>query len=159
MEAHPYRQAFEARDLDRLLPLLADDVIFHTPILSELAFEGPDAVAPFLTFVLDAFEDVEFTHDLGDEDSQVLIYDARVLDKAVKATWLLELDAEGKIREIWVMIRPLTGLTAIVEAAGRRLAERRGTALSELSKPLADLAAEADRAAAGLLADLNRSAT
>jgi ketosteroid isomerase-like protein len=31
METHPYQQAFADRDLDRLVALLADDVVFHSP--------------------------------------------------------------------------------------------------------------------------------
>src|SRR2546423_6445938 len=152
MEPHPYRQAFAARDLDRLASLLADDVSFHSGVTSELGFEGRDSVAAFLRFILDVFEDNEFTHDLGDERSHVLVADARVLGKPIKITWLLEFDAEGKIREIWAMVRPLTGLVAVVEAGGLRF-----EALSEHSQQLADLAAATDRAAARLVEDVNRA--
>jgi hypothetical protein len=40
VEPHPYGQAFAARDLDRLVSLLADDVSFHSGVTSELGFEG-----------------------------------------------------------------------------------------------------------------------
>jgi hypothetical protein len=157
VEPHPYRQAFEARDLDQLVSVLADDVSFHSPVVSELGFEGRDSVAAFLPFVLDVFEDNQFTHDLGNERSHVLVANARVLGKPIKTTWLLEFDAEGKIREIWVMVRPLTALIAIAEAGGRRFFRVPGVRV--LSKPLAGLAAVTDRVAARLVENVNRATT
>ena len=56
MEPHPYRQAFEAQDVDRLLSLLADDVIYHSPIVTEPGFEGRDAAAAILAIALDPAE-------------------------------------------------------------------------------------------------------
>jgi hypothetical protein len=161
MDPHPYRQAYEARDLDRLVSLLSDDVSFHSAIVTEQAFEGRDSVAAFIAIVLDFFEDNQFTHEFGDKRSHVLVANARVLDKPVKTTTLLEFDAEGKIREIWVMARPLTGVVAIAEAIGSQLATRRGPgggpALRALLKPLVGLAAVANWTGSRLIAALNRS--
>lgn len=160
MEPHPYRQALAARDLDRLVSLFADDAIFHSPIFSEPGLEGRDSVAALLeTVALEVFKDNQYTHDLGDERSHVLVADTRVNGKPIKTTTLLEFDAQGKIREVWIMARPLTGLIALAEAVGR-LAASAGAALSE---PVAGLAAVADRAetfdgaAARVARDLNRS--
>jgi ketosteroid isomerase-like protein len=161
MEPHPYRQAFEARDLDGLVALLADDVVFHSPVIADPGFEGRDSVAALLAIVLDVVTDVEYTYELGDERAHVLVSDARVLGKPFKSTTLLELDADGKIREIWVMARPLTGVVAIAEAIGPQLAKRegpaRGPAVRALSKPLAGLAAATNRTGSRLIAALNRS--
>jgi hypothetical protein len=56
------------------------------------------------------------------------------------------------------MARPLTGLIALTRAVGRA-AERAGggSAVRELSEPLAGLAADLERAAARVVGDLNRS--
>lgn len=161
MGAHPYRQAFEARDLDRLTELLADDVVFHSPVISDPGFEGRDSVTAVLAIALDAVKDVEYTHDLGDDGAHVLVSNARVLGTPTKVTTLLEFDADGKIREIWVMARPLRAVVAIGEAVGTQLAERqsprRGSAVRVLSKPLAGLAAVGDAAGGRLIGALNRS--
>ena len=158
MEPHPYRQAFEAQDLDRLLSLLADEVIYHSPLIAEPGFEGRDSVAAIMAVALDLFKETEWTHDLGDEHSHVLVGNARVLDKPVKTTWLLESDAEGKIRDFWLMVRPLPGVIAIALAVGQA-AERaeQGPELRERSEPLVGLAAELEPAAARVVEDLNRS--
>lgn len=76
------------------------------------------SVAAILTIALDVFKEIQFTRDLGDERSHVFVGDARVLGKPVKTTWLLEFDAEGKIRDIWLMARPLTGFIALTRAGG-----------------------------------------
>lgn len=161
MEPHPYRQAFADRDLDALVALLADDVVFHSPVISDPGFEGRDSVAGLLAIVLDAITDVEFTHEFGDERAHVLVANGRVLGKPIKATTLLEFNADGRIREIWEMVRPLTGVVAIAEAIGSQLAERqkpgRGRAVRALSKPLAGLAAVTDGRGSRLIAALNRS--
>jgi hypothetical protein len=160
MEAHPFRQAFAARDRERLMSLLADDVSFHSPVISEPGFEGRDAAARGLAIALDVFKDAQYTHDLADDRSHLLVADARELGKPVKITWLLESDAAGKIREIWVMARPLPGLIAIVEAVRRHVANRAlRSAMQALSKPLAAFAAVTDRAAARMVDELNRSTT
>ena len=160
MEAHPFRQAFAARDRERLVSLLADDVSFHSPVISEPGFEGRDSAARALAIALDVFKDAQYTHDVGDDRSHLLVADARVLGKPIKTTWLLEFDADGKIREIWVMARPLPGVIAIVEAVRRHIRGRgRRSAMQALSKPLAALAAVTDRAAARMVRDLNRSTT
>lgn len=158
MGSHPFRQAFEAHDLDRLLSLLADDVIYHSPIVAEPGFEGRDSAAAILAIALDLFHETAYTHELGDEHSHVLVGDAQVLGKPVKTTWLLELDADGRIRELWLMVRPLAGLVAVTLAVGQaaELAEQ-GPALRELSEPLVDLAADLERAAAGMVGEINRA--
>ena len=158
MEPHPYRQALAAQDLDGLMPLLADDVTYHSPVITEPGFEGRDSTAAILAIALDLFKDTEYTHDLGDDHSHVLVGDALVLGKPVKTTWLLEFDEEGKIRDLWLMARPLGGLIAITLAVGHA-AERaeQGPALRELAEPLVDLAAILERTAARIVGDINRS--
>jgi hypothetical protein len=161
MEPHPYRQAFADRDLDRLVALLADDVVFHSPVIADPGFEGRDSVATLLAIVLDAITDIEYTHELADEGARILVNNGWVLGKPIKATTLLAFDTDGKIREIWVMVRPLIGVVAIAEAIGSQLAKRRvpgrAAAVRALSKPLAGLAEVTERVGSRLIAALNRS--
>ena len=156
MELHPYGQAWADHDLARMLAECSDDVVLHSPWVSGPGFQGRDSVAAILAIALDVFKDVEFTHDLGDESSRVLVANSRVLDQSINATKVLEFDAEGKIREIWLLVRPLTGLAAVAEAIGQAIADR-DPVVHELSKPLTGLAAVMDRIAGRLVDDLNRS--
>jgi hypothetical protein len=161
MESHPYRQAFADGDLDRVVALLADDVVFHSPVISGPGFEGRDSVAELHRMVFEEVSDVEYTHELGDETTRILVANAKMLGKPYKGTLLLELNPDGKIREIWVMVRPLTGSVAIARAIGAQLAKRRGPGrgptIRALTQPLAGMARMTDRIGSRLIDALNRS--
>jgi hypothetical protein len=110
----------------------------------------------------ESFSDVEFTHEVGGEGGRVLVGDARVLGRPIKMTTLLEFNPDRQIREIWVMVRPLSGVVAIAEAIGSPLAKRRGlpglrAAVRALLKILAGQAAATNWVGSRLIAALNRS--
>jgi ketosteroid isomerase-like protein len=162
MELHPYAQAFAEGDHPRTVALLTDDVIFHSPIIGDTAFEGKAATAALLEIAYREISDVEYTHGFGDEEAHVLVADALVRGKRVKVTTLLELTADGQIQEIWIMARPLVGAVAIAEAIGSGIAQRevpsRARAMAIAIKPLAAMASTTDRVGSRLVAAVNRSA-
>ncbi len=162
MKLHPYAQAFADGDHGAAVELLADNVVFHSPVIGDMAFYGRASTAALLEIVFREVTDVESTHAFGDAEAHVLVADARVRGKSIKVTTLLELEPDGKIREIWVMARPLVGVVAIAEAIGSGLAQREGPsrarALGVAMKPLAGLAATTDRIGSRLIAAVNRSA-
>ncbi len=151
---HAYAEAWVARDLDRVLSLLTDDVIFHSPLIDGPAFEGRDSVALIFAIALDAFEEPQYTHHFGGENSHVLVADTRVLGLPLKTTWLLELDPAARIREIWLMVRPLTGLTALAQAIAQAI-EESVPEVYEHSRSLTRAAATFERTAARVVAELN----
>jgi hypothetical protein len=159
-DSHPFRQAFADKDLEAMGPLLAEDVSFHSPVIREPGFEGREAVLALFRIVFDAITDVNYTHEYGDEKARVFVSDAKVLGVPFKATNLIELDADGKVREIWVMARPLAGVAAIAEAIGSGLAGRQGAANSAAvraaTKPLRGMAAATDRVGGRVIGRLNR---
>ena len=53
----------------------------------------------------------------------MLLFEARVGDRELNGVDVLRFDADGKITELMVMVRPLSGLNALVEAMGEKLAE------------------------------------
>jgi len=159
-QGHPFRDAFKNRDLEAMGELLADDVSFHSPVISEPGFQGKKAVMALYRVVFDAITDDEFTHEYGDSSSRVFITNGKVLGQPFKATNLVEFDADGKVREIWVMARPLAGVAAIAEAIGSGLAARRGAAsrgtTRAASKPLRGMAALTDEVGGRIIGRLNR---
>lgn len=161
MDSHPYVQAFAGRNLERVVELLADDAVFHSPVITAPGFEGRASVAVLHEILFDAVTDVEVTHELAGHDTHVLIGSAHVSGKPIMATLLLHLNTDGKVREIWAMVRPLTGVVAISEAIGSQLAERRkpgrGRVVHIALKPLAFLAARAEQTGSRLITALNRS--
>ena len=113
---HPFRAAVEAKDFDAALTLFAEDATLDSPVAFK-PFVGIEQVSVVLRAVSETFEDFRYTDELGPEDGvHVLIFNARVGDKSVQGLDLLRTDSEGRITNLTVMIRPLSGLIALAEA-------------------------------------------
>ena len=113
------------RDLDALGAILRDDVVLHSPVLHRPT-EGRLAVGLLLSHVVEVLEPLRYTAAYDDgADGVVLRFTARVaaddgraLD--VEGVDVLALDADGRVRELTVMLRPLSA----VQAVGARMRER-----------------------------------
>jgi 2,4-dienoyl-CoA reductase (NADPH2) len=81
-------------------------------------------VALILNTVMGVFSDFKYHRQLASEDglSVVLEFSANVGDKALKGIDLIQFDAEGKIVDFEVMVRPMSGLQALGTEMGRHLA-------------------------------------
>jgi hypothetical protein len=121
MAPHPFRQAVEARDLDAISRLLADGVVFNSPAAHK-PFEGHEVVAQVLAFAAATFEDLRYVAEMADGDSVALIFRARVGDREVQGLDLVHTGADGLIDELTVMVRPMSGLVALAEAMGAKMA-------------------------------------
>jgi hypothetical protein len=120
MPATRFRRAVEARDLDAMLAALAEDVVFRSPVVFR-SYEGRAAVGAILAAVLETFEDFRYTDTLEGADVHALLFTARVGDRALDGIDLLRFDDAGLVRELTVLIRPLSGLTALADAMRARL--------------------------------------
>jgi hypothetical protein len=118
--AHPFRRAAEAEDPELLREALREDVVLHSPVLFR-GFEGRDAVAFVLGHVAATLEDLTYTGELTEEGRVALHFKANVGDRELEGIDLLELDAEGRVAELTVFMRPLSALTAFNERMGERL--------------------------------------
>jgi hypothetical protein len=113
---HPFRAAVEAGDIDAGLALFADDATLDSPVAFK-PFVGIEQVSLVLRAVFETFEDFQYTDEFGDPDgSHALIFRARVGDKAVQGLDLIRSDDSGRIQNLTVMVRPLSGLIALAEA-------------------------------------------
>jgi hypothetical protein len=119
---HPFRAAVEARDIDAIPALLADDVTFLSPVVFR-PYHGRDVVAHILRAVARVFEDVRYERELagGDGRDHALVFRARVGDREIEGCDLLRMDDDGRIAELCVMVRPLSAAHALAEAMGREL--------------------------------------
>jgi hypothetical protein len=86
-------------------------------------YEGRDAVAPILAAVATVFEDFRYVEQLDGDKAGALIFEARVGDREVDGLDLLKFRDDGLVSELTVMVRPLSGATALAEAMRERLAE------------------------------------
>lgn len=125
MTVHPYRAAWQTRDLDAWAEALAPDVVLHSPIV-RAPFRGRDAAIELFGVLFKALGDIDITDELASDDSHVFFWRIDVGSRKVEGTDLLRTDANGKINEIRVMIRPLVDIAAFAAAVGPPLGARQG---------------------------------
>ena len=110
-------------DLKALPELLAPEAVFRSP-MAHTPYPGAPVVSMILNTVFTVFEDFQYHRELASADghSVVLEFSARVGDKQLKGIDLIRFNEQGQIIEFEVMVRPLSGLQALGEEMGRRLA-------------------------------------
>jgi hypothetical protein len=118
-----FRSAVEAGDLDGLAALFTDDVVFRSPVV-HAPYQGRDQAMTLLRAVSEVFEDFRYTREIGapGASDHALVFRARVGDREVEGCDFIHLGEDGLIDELYVMIRPLTGVLALAEAMKQQLA-------------------------------------
>lgn len=119
-EPHPFRVAAERKDLEAMRETLREDVVLHSPILFR-GFEGRDVALQVLTHVAATLEDFAYTDELAEDGTVALRFRARVGDRELEGIDFLELDADGRVAELTVFMRPMSALTRFNEAMAARL--------------------------------------
>jgi hypothetical protein len=117
-----FREAVEAEDLSRLDQLVAEDVVFRSPVVFK-PYQGKQALAALLGAVVQVFEEFRYVDQVETGNAAVLVFEARVGDRTVDGVDVLRFDDEGKVAEMMVMVRPISGVNALAEAMQRKLAE------------------------------------
>ncbi|MFL5829289.1 MAG: nuclear transport factor 2 family protein [Solirubrobacteraceae bacterium] len=119
---HPFRTAVEAGDIDAAVGLLADDVVFRSPVVYK-PYEGRPAVELILRAVFRVFEDFRYEAEIGGEQAadQVLVFRARVGEREVHGADFIHTRPDGLIDEFTVMVRPISGMHALAEAMRAQL--------------------------------------
>ncbi|MEB3070252.1 nuclear transport factor 2 family protein [[Mycobacterium] vasticus] len=116
---HPFRQAVEARDTAAMEALLSEDVVFTSPVAFK-PYQGKAITAAILRGVMRVFEDFRYIREIGDDAAadHALVFEATVAGKRLTGCDFLHIDADGKIDDLMVMVRPLSAATALAEAMG-----------------------------------------
>ncbi len=118
-----WHQMIAAGDLSRLPELLHPQAVFRSP-MAFTPYESAAAVNLILNTVVRVFEDFAYHRELASTDGTdvVLEFSARVGDRQLKGIDMIRFDETGLITDFEVMIRPMSGLQALGEEMGRRLA-------------------------------------
>lgn len=113
----------QSNDLSALPELLHPQAVFRSPVAHK-PYVGAPMVSLILNTVSKVFVDFAYHRELASADgfSVVLEFSARVGARELKGIDMIRFDEAGKIVEFEVMIRPLSGLQALGEEMGRRLA-------------------------------------
>ncbi|TXS46488.1 nuclear transport factor 2 family protein [Streptomyces sp. uw30] len=114
-----FREAVEAGDADAMEVLLAQDVVFTSPVVFK-PYVGKAITAAILRGVVRVFEDFRYVREINDPDGRdhALVFTARVGDREITGCDFLRVDEEGLIEDFMVMVRPLSGAHALAEAMG-----------------------------------------
>jgi SnoaL-like domain len=114
---HPFRTAVEAQDIEAAIALLAEDVVFRSPVVFK-PYHGREAVAPLLLAVSRVFEDFRYEREIGAPEARdhALVFNARIGDRELDGCDFLHANEHGLIDDFCVMVRPLSGALALAEA-------------------------------------------
>ncbi|MEV7277284.1 nuclear transport factor 2 family protein [Streptomyces sp. NPDC093111] len=130
---HPFRTAVEARDIAAIEALLAEDVVFTSPIAFK-PYPGKAITAAILRAVLRVFEDFSYVREIADPGGRdhALVFTATVGGRRIQGCDFLHFDEDGRIDDFTVMVRPLSAAQALAEAMGAQF-ERIAREAAELS--------------------------
>lgn len=145
---HPLAVAMEARDLPGLIDTLSSDVVLHSAV-TRTTFEGRETVGELYGCVMESFEELEVVDDFSNGDTYAFFWCGRMEGRFVEGADRLRLDDAGKVREITIVGRPLSGLATFLTGIGVRFAHgRRGPLVAAIlrltARPLPPLFAGLD---------------
>ena len=112
------------KDPKILHDIIHPDAVFRSPMVYK-PYHGRDILTFVLSQVVEIFENFTYHRELISEDgrSAFLEFTARIGDKNLKGLDLITFDAQGKITEFEVLVRPMSGLLALAEQMGERMAK------------------------------------
>ncbi|MET9485349.1 nuclear transport factor 2 family protein [Nocardia sp. NPDC006630] len=134
-----FRQAVEARDQQAIEALLAENVVFTSPVAFK-PYPGKAITAAILRAVMRVFEDFHYVREIADSNGRdhALVFEATVAGKKLSGCDFLKFDDEGKIVDFTVMVRPLSGATALAEAMGAQFEQIQQEAMAQIQREAAE---------------------
>ena len=114
MRSDAFRPAAEAKDFSQVSELFEEDVVFKSPVVFK-PYEGREALAVILGAVVQVFEDFRYIEQVETGDAAVLVFEANVGDKSVQGVDVLRFGESGRVRELIVMVRPMSGMHALAD--------------------------------------------
>lgn len=114
-----FRKAVDARDAPAIEALLAEDVMFTSPVAFK-PYHGKAITAAILRGVMRVFEDFRYIREINDPNGRdhALVFEATVGGKRLTGCDFLHVDDDGLIDDLMVMVRPLSAATVLAEAMG-----------------------------------------
>ena len=112
------------RDMSILNELLADDIVFRSPVAFN-PYPGKPVVFFILSNVIQIFENFTYHREFYTEDglNVVLEFSANIRDKKLKGIDMIRFNEEGQMVDFEVMIRPKSGIEALATLMGQRMVQ------------------------------------
>jgi ketosteroid isomerase-like protein len=117
MLSDAFRAAAETKDFTRLDEVLAEDAVFRSPVVYR-PYRGREAIKVVLGAVATVFEDFRYTDHIESGNTAVLVFEARIGDRELQGMDMLRFGADGRVVELTVMVRPMSGVQALAERMG-----------------------------------------
>jgi SnoaL-like domain len=114
MKSDAFRAAVESKRLEAIEEVFAEDASFRSPVVFK-PYEGRDQITVVLGAVLQVFEDFSYLEQVETGDTAVLMFEARVGDKQLQGVDILRFGDDGRVAELIVMVRPMSGMHALAE--------------------------------------------
>jgi hypothetical protein len=117
-----FRDAVEAKDVDRMIAALDEDVVFRSPVVYR-PYQGREEVATIVRAAARVIEDLTYERAIGTDGGadHALVFRAHIGGLEVEGCDFLRMNEAGKVDELFVMIRPLSALVALAERMGAEL--------------------------------------
>jgi SnoaL-like protein len=123
MRCDSFRRAAEALDLDATIATFSPSIVLRSPVRDE-PLEGREAVGRLFAILYRVFEDLRFVGSYTSTDgAEALHFMWRVGDREGEGVDMMRFDADGLIDDYRVMVRPLTAVVALRDAAFSQLPE------------------------------------
>ncbi len=112
----------EARDPAGLDALLADDVVFHSPVV-HTPQRGKDLTTLYLAAALQVLgsNDFRYVREVVGEHDAILEFTANVDGIVVNGVDMIHWNADGRIDDFKVMVRPLKAVNLLHRLMGMML--------------------------------------
>ncbi|AXT86495.1 hypothetical protein C6I20_15820 [Aeromicrobium sp. A1-2] len=129
-----FRAAVESGEFAAVGALLADDVVFRSPVAFK-PYEGKPIVAAILRGVGRVFTDFRYVRELADEDGHgsALVFETVVDGVSIHGLDLIRTNDAGLITELTVMVRPLSAANALAAAMGAQFPQIQAEAIADMT--------------------------
>lgn len=127
MTLHPlaaWHQTVSTRDVGRLATLLADDVVFHSPVV-HTPQRGKAITTQYLAAAMRVFlnESFRYVREVSGEHDAVLEFRVEIDGISVNGVDMLTWNEAGQVVEFKVMLRPLKAVQLIHQKMATLLQE------------------------------------
>ena len=121
---HAFTAALATRDIDALVHTLAPGVVLHSAV-TDTPFEGREVVGDVYRSLFESFEGLTILEQFESGDTHAFFWEGRIDGRYVAGADRIRLDPDGRVRDITIVGRPLTGLATFLTGIGYRFARRR----------------------------------
>jgi hypothetical protein len=114
-----WHRVFEQNDPGLIVPLIDDDIEFYSPAIFAPK-HGKTEVFELLSVVFDIFEDYRVTDTWIKGNEVMFEFETRVGEYTLQGIDRFRLNDDGRVVQMKVWIRPLTGLQELARTVAKR---------------------------------------